>query len=84
MVHGKRLRRNFCGVYDFTECMHYPITAKYHMNLEGVPMELDSRWKDKRECTEYEKLVVRQGYDFEKKIMEFIDSIRKGKKHERI
>lgn len=54
------------------------------MNLEGVPMELDSRWKDKRECTEYEKLVVRQGYDFEKKIMELIDNIRKGKKHERI
>lgn len=71
-------------MYAFTECRHYPITAKYHMNLEGVPMELDSRWKDKRECTEYEKLVVRQGYDFEKKIMELIDNIRKGKKHERI
>ena len=47
----------------FTECMNYPITAKHHMNLVGVPIELDTRWKNKKECTEYKKMVIRQFYD---------------------
>lgn len=38
-----KILQEFLSMYAFTECMHYPITAKYHMNLEGVPMELDSR-----------------------------------------
>lgn len=65
----------FLSMYAFTECMHYPITAKYHMNLEDIDIDLYTRWKNQKECTEYEKLVIRQGYDFEKQIMELIDNI---------
>ena len=64
--------QEFFSMYAFTECMHYPITAKYHMNLVGVPMELDTRWKNKKECTEYEKMVIRQGVSFENYVIDLL------------
>lgn len=45
----------------FSECMTYPVTAKYHMNLIGIPMELDSRSRKKTEFDNYQKDIVRQG-----------------------
>ena len=45
----------------FSECMAYPVTAKFHMNLIGIPMELDSRSRRKSEFDNYQKDIVRQG-----------------------
>ena len=45
----------------FSECMCYPVTAKYHMNLIGIEMELDSRSRKKTELDNYQKDIVRQG-----------------------
>ena len=39
------------SMYAFEECMHYPITAKYNMNLEGINMELFSRSVDLKHLT---------------------------------
>ena len=36
----------FLGAASTIECQVYPINAKYHMNLAGVPMTLVSRTKD--------------------------------------
>lgn len=45
----------------FSECMAYPVTAKYRMNLMGIQMELDSRSRRKSEFDGYQKDIVRQG-----------------------
>ena len=45
----------------FSECMSYPVTAKYHMNLIDIPMELDSRSRKKSEFDNYQKHIVAQG-----------------------
>ena len=45
----------------FSESMTYPVTAKYHMNLIGIPMELDARSRDKAGFTKYEKMIIEQG-----------------------
>ena len=71
---AKRVQE-FFTMYAFTECMHYPITAKYHMNLAGVPMELDSRWKNKEDCTEYEKMVIRQGISMEDYVLKQLNNL---------
>ena len=57
----------------FSECMSYPVTAKYHMNLIDIPMELDSRSRKKSEFTEYEKDIVRQGVITDKKFIEVMN-----------
>lgn len=46
----------------FSECMAYPVTAKYRMNLNGVPMEIESRSRKKCEFTKYQQDIIRQGY----------------------
>lgn len=61
-------------MYAFEEAMHYPVTAKYHMVLEGIGMELDSRSCDKKGFSEYEKQVVKQGFNFERKIREWMSN----------
>jgi len=61
------------AMYAFEECMHYPITAKYHMNLEGIKMELFSRSADEKEFSDYEKFCVRQSYEFEKDLRKYIE-----------
>ena len=53
--------------------MSYPVTAKYHMNLIDIPMELDSRSRKKSEFTEYEKDIVRQGVITDKKFIEVMN-----------
>ncbi len=45
----------------FSECMAYPVTAKYHMNLIDIPMELYSRSRKKSEFDNYQKNIVQQG-----------------------
>ncbi len=51
---------NFLGAASTIECQVYPVNAKYHMNLEGVPMTLVTRSKDPREMTKSRKLEIEQ------------------------
>jgi 4-hydroxy-tetrahydrodipicolinate synthase len=49
------------GTIGFTEGgMPYPLTAKYHMGLEGIPTENIARNRDSAELTEYMKDCTRQ------------------------
>lgn len=48
------------GTYGFTESLCYPLTAKYHMNLCGIPTEVTSRNRDSALWTPYEKSCMEQ------------------------
>ena len=63
----------FLGTACFTEGgLPYPLSAKYHMCLEGIPTELLSRVRKSEELTEYAKACVEQlrsvGHVLEKRI----------------
>jgi len=61
------------GTAGFTEAgLPYPVTAKYHMNLINIPMELDSRSRKKSEFTNYQKDIVRQGVVTDKAFAEML------------
>lgn len=46
---------------SFTESLHYPVTAKYHLSeLEGLGFSLETRVRPASECGEYDALVMRQ------------------------
>jgi 4-hydroxy-tetrahydrodipicolinate synthase len=54
------LIQSFIGTFGFTEGgLPYPITAKYHMNLCGIPTELIAR-KPGGEMTDYAKSCMEQ------------------------
>lgn len=49
------------GTFGFTEVgLPYPLTAKYHMNLCGIPTENISRNRKSEELTEYAKSCMNQ------------------------
>ena len=51
----------FIGTFGFTEGgLPYPLTAKYHMNLCGIPTELTTRKPNGGEITEYAKSCMKQ------------------------
>ena len=53
--------QNFLGTVAFVEQgLPYPLIAKYHMCLEGIPTENISRVKDSSLLTPYAKECVRQ------------------------
>ncbi len=55
------------GTFGFTEGgLPYPLTAKYHMCLEGIPTELTARSRDAAELTAYAMDCVRQMRTFTK------------------
>ncbi len=55
-----KLVQDFVGFASVIECQCYPVNAKYHMNLEGVPMNIFSRSRDMAELTGSRKLEVEQ------------------------
>ena len=55
------LIQSFIGTLGFTEAgLPYPLTAKYHMNLCGIPTETTARNRNSEELTEYAKSCMRQ------------------------
>ncbi len=55
------LIQSFIGTFGFTEVgLPYPLTAKYHMNLCGIPTEITTRKPGGGEMTEYAKSCMRQ------------------------
>lgn len=57
--------QNYLSLYAFTEQLAYPCTAKYRLQLEGLPMEIFARSRDQKELTEYHRLCIRQARDSE-------------------
>ncbi len=55
-----KLVQDFLGLASVIECQCYPVNAKYHMNLEGVPMELLSRTRDASALTVSRKAEVEE------------------------
>ena len=55
------LIQSFIGTFGFTEVgLPYPLTAKYHMNLCGIPTEVTTRKPDSAPMTEYAKSCMDQ------------------------
>lgn len=48
------------GSLAFTECLAYPLTAKYHMNLCGIPTETIGRSRKEEELTDYARSCMQQ------------------------
>ena len=56
-----RTLQGLIGTFGFTEVgLPYPLTAKYHMNLCGIPTELITRKPGGGEMTDYAKSCVEQ------------------------
>ncbi len=55
-----KIMMDFLGAASTIECQVYPVNAKYHMNLEGVPMELTCRTKDPSLLTGSRRLEIDQ------------------------
>ncbi|MBR1558818.1 MAG: dihydrodipicolinate synthase family protein [Clostridia bacterium] len=56
----------FLGAASTIECQVYPVNAKYHMNLVGVPMSLVTRSKDPALFTSSRRLEIEQFLECEK------------------
>ena len=53
--------QSFIGTFGFTEVgLPYPLTAKYHMNLVGIPTENIARNRESSLLTEYAKDCMKQ------------------------
>lgn len=54
------LLQDYLGLASVIECQSYPVNAKYHMQLEGINMNLKCRVKDERILTKSGKREVEQ------------------------
>jgi 4-hydroxy-tetrahydrodipicolinate synthase len=55
------LVQSVIGSLGFTEVgLPYPLTAKYHMNLCGIPTENIARNRESRELTDYARSCMKQ------------------------
>lgn len=59
---------NLLSMCAFTENEYYPMTAKYHFNLEGIPMSLTSRTVKYPDLNAYQRFVTEQLRQLEKEI----------------
>ena len=50
----------FLGFASLAECQCYPVNAKYYLQLEGLPLNIDSRARDKREFAPNRQAEIRQ------------------------
>lgn len=64
--------QNFLCMTAFTECLAYPVTAKYHMNKVGVPMTLWSRSRDPKQFNKYQQMIIDDIITEEEAIRELI------------
>ena len=54
------LVQSMIGTFGFTESLAYPLTAKYHMNLCGIPTEPIGRSRKSSDLTDYHKSCMQQ------------------------
>ena len=58
--------------FAMIEMRIYPVSAKYHMNLEGIPMELIARSADAKKLDKNARLEVESLYELEQYIKEYV------------
>lgn len=56
----------------FTESPAYPCTAKYYLNLEGIPMDIYARSADHKNLTSYQRLIVEQMYHLNNNLKKYL------------
>lgn len=52
--------QNFLGLASLIEKQLYPVNAKYYLQLEGLPVSLNCRWKDPTLFTSANRLEIEQ------------------------
>lgn len=65
--------QNFLGFASTIECQCYPVNAKYHMNLCGVPMNIFSRARDCSELFESRKKEIEEMFEVEKEFKSILN-----------
>ena len=63
-IQRARLLQQFATVASLIELQMYPTNAKYHMQLDGVPIGCETRSKDVCAFDALKKDEVQQLYDF--------------------
>lgn len=66
------LIQDFVGFSSLAECQMYPVNAKYHLSLDGVPIRYDSRARDASEFTDNRKMEIDQLYASTQLFKEYI------------
>lgn len=66
------LIQNFVGFSSVVERQVYPVNAKYHLSLDGVPIGYDSRTRNAAELTESARLEIDQLYAITQLFKEYI------------
>lgn len=66
------LIQNFVGFCSVAECQVYPVNAKYHLSLDGVPIGYGSRTRDALEFTESRRMEIDQLYAITQLFKEYI------------
>jgi 4-hydroxy-tetrahydrodipicolinate synthase len=62
---------DFLGAASVIEDQCYPVNAKYHLTLEGVPCGLETRSKDPKTFRSYHRLEVEQLHRLTKRIDQY-------------
>lgn len=65
--------QDFLGVASLIEGQYYPVNGKYHMQLNGIPVQLFSRVRDANGFMPHQRIQVEQLYELTKKVKEKID-----------
>ncbi len=65
--------QNYLSLYAFIEQLAYPCTAKYRLQLEGLPFRLHARSRDEKELNEYQRMCVRMAKASEEDIYRWLD-----------
>jgi 4-hydroxy-tetrahydrodipicolinate synthase len=58
--------QNFLGFASLIECQVYPVNAKYHMQLEGININLHTRSRDQQAFTGANRKEIEQLYALER------------------
>ena len=66
---------NVLSMIAFTENDAYPGTAKYYLGMENIKMDIYSRSSDCKKVTPYQKLVMKQMYELNNGIREYLKNI---------
>lgn len=70
-----QLVQSVIGTFGFTEAgLPYPLTAKYHMNLCGIPTENIARSRKNEEMTDYARSCMEQM----KRATDYMERMLKG------
>ncbi len=65
-----QMLQNFLGMASLAECQAYPVKAKYHLQLDGIAIELYSRVRNHEEFRLSDRIVIEELYKFTRGFIE--------------